>query len=337
MAQASYESLEPGQRDICERVIAAYDCWAPQEPRAPRPLRRLDGGYSNVCVLLAGEGACYVLRLPQGTQAPYVNRQRELKLQRLASAAGLAPAVLYCDTKLGLMLTPYIRADVPDGQRAPTSPPAIGTARANAGRFAPHARIEALARLLRRIHALSISPDDDGTASTEPPELDPQAVDEPFRSSRGLRVWRDRARERDPLDALSPAESATLERCSERIDRDAVRPRVCHNDLLEANCIASGGSLIAIDWEYASLGDPFFDLANTAAELADGDARALLRAYLEGPESAHDAQRFEDQRRLQAAIAACWHAARGQEEAVHAALERLRRLLTTHGAGKVSR
>lgn len=36
---------------------------------------------------------------------------------------------------------------------------------------------------------------------------------------------------------------------------------LCHNDLLPANLIISGGKLLALDWEYVAMGNPWFDLA----------------------------------------------------------------------------
>ena len=57
--------------------------------------------------------------------------------------------------------------------------------------------------------------------------------------------------------------------------------RPCHNDLLNANFIDDGASLWLVDWEYAGMGDPFFDLGNFAVnhELADESELALLSAY----------------------------------------------------------
>jgi thiamine kinase-like enzyme len=67
----------------------------------------------------------------------------------------------------------------------------------------------------------------------------------------------------------------------------AARPLVaavpCHNDLLTANLIRDAdGRLLLVDWEYAGMGDPFFDLGNLSVN-NDFDARAderLLSAYL---------------------------------------------------------
>ncbi len=55
----------------------------------------------------------------------------------------------------------------------------------------------------------------------------------------------------------------------------------CHNDLLPANFIDTGAELRIIDWEYAGMGDRFFDLGNLAVnhELRPDDERQLLGLY----------------------------------------------------------
>jgi thiamine kinase-like enzyme len=63
--------------------------------------------------------------------------------------------------------------------------------------------------------------------------------------------------------------------------RAGTAPATCHNDLLAANFIDDGERLWVVDWEYAGMGDPFFDLANFAVNNgldADGE-RVLLAAY----------------------------------------------------------
>jgi thiamine kinase-like enzyme len=79
---------------------------------------------------------------------------------------------------------------------------------------------------------------------------------------------------------------AGYERAKELADRIERRRadaplRPCHNDLLNANFIDDGERLWLVDWEYAGMGDPFFDLGNFAVnhELdAEGEG-ALLSAY----------------------------------------------------------
>jgi thiamine kinase-like enzyme len=58
-------------------------------------------------------------------------------------------------------------------------------------------------------------------------------------------------------------------------------PVPCHNDLLNGNFLQTADGIRILDWEYAGMGDPFFDLANFAAhhELDDDQVQELLDAY----------------------------------------------------------
>ncbi len=60
-----------------------------------------------------------------------------------------------------------------------------------------------------------------------------------------------------------------------------VELRPCHNDLLNANFIDDGTRIRIVDWEYAGMGDPFFDLGNFSInhELTPAEDAILLGAY----------------------------------------------------------
>jgi thiamine kinase-like enzyme len=62
---------------------------------------------------------------------------------------------------------------------------------------------------------------------------------------------------------------------------DPIELRPCHNDLLNANFIDDGVRIRIIDWEYAGMGDPFFDLGNFSInhELTSAEDELLLAAY----------------------------------------------------------
>jgi thiamine kinase-like enzyme len=57
--------------------------------------------------------------------------------------------------------------------------------------------------------------------------------------------------------------------------------RPCHNDLLNANFIDDGERIRIVDWEYAGMGDPFFDLGNFSVnhDLTPDEDAILLEAY----------------------------------------------------------
>ena len=66
------------------------------------------------------------------------------------------------------------------------------------------------------------------------------------------------------------------------------QPQPCHNDLLGGNLIRaqSDGRLMIVDWEYAGMGDPRFDLGNLSINNdfdEDADARLLGAYYGEAP------------------------------------------------------
>ena len=60
------------------------------------------------------------------------------------------------------------------------------------------------------------------------------------------------------------------------------QPTLCHNDLLAANIMDDGDKLWLVDWEYAGIGNPLFDLASVAANCRLNDEREaeLIEAYL---------------------------------------------------------
>jgi thiamine kinase-like enzyme len=79
-----------------------------------------------------------------------------------------------------------------------------------------------------------------------------------------------------------PAEFGRAHRIAERIGsaRGGRTAVPCHNDLLNANFLDDGRIRI-VDWEYAGMGDRFFDLANFSVnhEFTVDEDRALLEAY----------------------------------------------------------
>ena len=79
-----------------------------------------------------------------------------------------------------------------------------------------------------------------------------------------------------------PPEFVAAHEVSERV-RSARGPQdlvPCHNDLLNANFL-DDGEIRIVDWEYAGMGDRFFDLANLSVnhEFGLDEDRMLVAAY----------------------------------------------------------
>src|SRR4051812_20192867 len=69
------------------------------------------------------------------------------------------------------------------------------------------------------------------------------------------------------------------------------RPHVpSHNDLLNANFIDDGEHIRIVDWEYAGMGDRFFDLANFSVnhDLSEEQDRTVLEDYTGVEATGHD-------------------------------------------------
>jgi thiamine kinase-like enzyme len=62
-------------------------------------------------------------------------------------------------------------------------------------------------------------------------------------------------------------------------------PVPCHNDLLAGNLLLDGSALCILDWEYAGMGNRYFDLGNLAVNngFDDEAEAALLEAYFGEP------------------------------------------------------
>jgi thiamine kinase-like enzyme len=90
------------------------------------------------------------------------------------------------------------------------------------------------------------------------------------------------------LRAKEPAQAAIAlaDRIAAALSSGEHVPVPCHNDLLPANVICGeDGALWIVDWEYAGMGDRYFDLGNLSVNngfvLADDEH--LLEAYWEQP------------------------------------------------------
>jgi thiamine kinase len=96
-----------------------------------------------------------------------------------------------------------------------------------------------------------------------------------------------------------------------RLSADDSRLCLCHNDLNSANILDSG-SLHLIDWEYAAIGDPCFDLATVIQHhgLTEEQAEGLLTAY-QGPVSDEDRHHLGRYRRVYDRLLALWLLALG--------------------------
>jgi thiamine kinase-like enzyme len=206
----------------------------------------LGGGITNHNFRVRLGGADYVLRIAgRETDVLGIDRSAEATATAAASAAGLGPELVVRVDDPPALLTRFIEGRVMTSEDL----------RDHAGD---------VARALLAFHE---------SRATLPGVFDVVQIAQAYAHA---------ARERgvEPPDAYEPA----LER-ARAIQADLQGPEhepvPCHNDLLAANFIHDGERVRLVDWEYAAMGDRYFDLGNFAVnnELSEEDEIALLEAY----------------------------------------------------------
>jgi thiamine kinase-like enzyme len=221
----------------------------PELAGAALTLTPLSGGITNRNFLVeaAGRPERWVLRLAgNDTHLLGISREVEHAATVAAAGVGVGPEVTAFIRPEGYLVTRFIEgAPVPDD--------------------AVH-RPETLARVadsLRRIH-------------------DGPAIPGLFVPLRTVEAYRALAVERGvPIPSEYELARAIGRRIELALLTAPVDLRPCHNDLLTSNFIDDGDRIRIVDWEYAGMGDPFFDLGNFSVNhglMADEDAE-LLAAY----------------------------------------------------------
>ncbi|MEO7664927.1 MAG: choline kinase family protein [Candidatus Limnocylindrales bacterium] len=209
----------------------------------------LSGGITNRNFLIAAAGARdrYVLRLAgNDTHLLGISREVEHAATVAAAGVGVGPEVVAFVRPEGYLVTRFIEG-------MPVSAAAVHEP----------ATIRRVADSIRRVH--------DGPAI--PGLFIPFRIVEAYRAlalARGVAI-----------PGAYDLAFAVARRIELALLSAPIELRPCHNDLLNANFIDDGERIRIVDWEYAGLGDPFFDLGNFSVnhDLTPEEDEILLKAY----------------------------------------------------------
>lgn len=245
MSSASAQSEAAAGHDIAAALFARVPQLAGVQAQHITPLR---GGITNTNYRITTAAADFVLRIAgERTDTLGIDRRVEHAANCSAAAAGIAPGVVHMIEPEGYLVTNFIsgRMPLPEELR---SAHWLGT----------------IGALLRRIHALP-------------------ALGARFSGFEVVRTYTRLARE---VGAEFPANFdsllAALGVLEQALARRVFNECPCHNDLLNGNFLVDAHErLFVLDWEYAGMGDPFFDLGNFSAhhELLPAHDMQLLAAY----------------------------------------------------------
>jgi len=224
----------------------------------------LSGGITNRNFLVREPERQRVVRMLSDGVCLGIDRRNERACQSAAWRAGVSPALVHADAEF--LVTEFVVGAT------------LGSDALRAGVMR-----QRMAELLQRLHAAGRS------------IADQMLYFCPFQT---IRMYVQTARQ---LGAELPADIDTLVHNVQQLaDRmQTFQPTLCHNDLLPANVVDDGDRLWLIDWEYAGIGNPLFDLAGVAAnfQLTDEESEDLLQCYLGGSSDTA----AEDTKRLGAA------------------------------------
>ena len=231
----------------------------PQFASAKSPeIKELVGGITNKNYKITVDGESFVLRMG-GNETKFlgIDRKVEYECSLLASKIGIAP-----EPTTFLEPEGYIVARFISGKGIPAEE--IGT----------EENIRRVLESMKAYHALEHFP---GSFS-------------PFRVAEEYKKTALSFNVKLPekmdwyLEKSSEIEKAVY-------GREPLQPRPCHNDLLNGNFIDDGTRIRILDWEYAGMGDIFFDLGNFAVqhEFNDAQDEILLRVYFGDPTYSHQA------------------------------------------------
>jgi len=223
-------------------------------PRRSAQIEVLGGGITNRNFKVTLDDGAYVLRIGgKDTELLGIDRRVEHEASLAAAAVGVGPEVIAFVEPEGYLITRFIGGPV-------VPPEALREAEA----------LRRIAQSLRAVHA-------------GPPiaaRFDSFRVVEAYAATaatHGVTV--------PPAFERARGTAALVERA-----RGPVPERPCHNDLLTANFIDDGRRIRIVDWEYAGMGDVFFDLANFAVNngLTADETTSFMRAYFGDVRSEHE-------------------------------------------------
>ena len=205
----------------------------------------LGGGITNHNLKVGVDGERFVLRVAgKDTNLLGIDRSVELAATQAAAKLGIGPEVVEFVEPEGWLVTRFVDGEIPPVERMRTR--------------------EMLGRVATALRAFHDGPEIPGV----------------FDSFSVVKTYRQTALARG---GAVPADYDWAHGMAERIEAkrstDAAVP--CHNDLLNANFLADGEHLCIVDWEYAGMGDRFFDLANFSInhELDTLQSETFLESY----------------------------------------------------------
>jgi thiamine kinase-like enzyme len=224
-------------------------------------LQALGAGLLSETYRVTRDGVAYALKVAAESCELHADLPWEVQVLERAARGGLAPRLVYCDLDGAVLLSRWA-----EGRSWVLHEAAMP------------ANLERIAVLLRRVHALAVP--------MPARQVTPQ---------QWIKIYAE-ALSRRTSSASDPAlRSAALVRADALSGMPCLVSVVCHSDLHALNLIQHDDSLILLDWEYAHVTDPLWDLAGWCAnnDFAADLQWSLLTHYLGNAPISSEWRRFK--------------------------------------------
>lgn len=249
-------------REILEKDLKliqelAYHIFATAEVENVQRL----GGMTNHTYEVEAKGKKFLFRLPGEGTEQLINRGDEKVSSELASEIGVDTELIYFNAETGIKLASYIEGAVtmsPQSMREPEN-------------------LKETAELFQKLHTCGR----DTKVAFEVFEM--AEGYERIILEHGVEFYSDYAEVRKAVMDIK-----------EETDLYPGRKVPCHNDPLCENWVRGTERMYLVDWEYAGMNDPMWDLADLSieAEYGDREDELLLEVYFNGKADKGEKLRF---------------------------------------------
>lgn len=211
-------------------ILDDWPLWGiSKQPIQTQQVALLQGGLTNISYHLTLASGDYILRVnAANTQALGINRDRELAIHQLMAQAHITSSIRYVSDDQSYLIRDYIEGEV------------LSESIADAADL-PDSILSYMVEQLKNVHQQPVN--------IELPKINISDIAESYWQMLAANNPQDEMLKLKPLMQVAMREPPAGEFC------------ICHMDAVLANWLYTDTGLQLLDWEYAGLAHPLWDLA----------------------------------------------------------------------------
>ena len=236
--------------DDVDIILDEWSLWSPRLKTKPSLIEHFLQGKTNRSYLLGSDLGKIVLRInADNSKELGLNRRQEISFHRSASDAGVSPSLIYTDPGDRYLVKTYAEGEIW----------CLGDTNEIRSQ-----QISDIAKQFAKIHCMPV----------ESEIVDYLEIAKHY--------WQQIEFTNSDFGALLLPLFPQIESFFQDFQKNMGDPKPCHHDPVVENLINTSHGLQIIDWEYATLGSPWFDLVVFAdsAKLNESQTKELIEEYI---------------------------------------------------------